>query len=54
MTIKDRYIKELREWNWDDIKSIATEELEDDEENPGQKVGRCHLGSCLSLAPSSK
>ena len=53
MKIKQRYIKELREWNWDDIKSSATQELADDDES-GQEVGRCWLGSCLSLAPSGK
>jgi len=51
---KNRYLAALRKWDWGAIKAEALSGLEDDEENPGTRVGRSYLGTVFSLAPSGK
>jgi len=52
--VRNPYLAALRKWDWDAIRAEAMTNLEPDDNNPGQQVGRSYLGSCLSLAPSRK
>jgi hypothetical protein len=47
-----RYLAEIAAWDWQDIKAELQSNVYEDDD--GNMVGSCYIGSILSLAPSGK
>jgi len=47
-----RFYKEISSWDWSNIQTDCEENVAEDDD--GQQIGQCFLGTCFHLAPSGK